>query len=336
MPNIAIAPRPMVDPYAGKSGEILGDLFSTIGQIRQLRQQRNQTNAILDIMQSKMSPEEKQAAIMDNVRNSNNPVLQQQLARMQLGEMFKSPEQKALDKARLESTQALTNWRNKGGGARGASGDTPKDYTVFQTAYNNAAKLRADLSSDIPEDRPRIKSLEKQMAWAQRGMDGFEEQQKGGKFPRPPIGGIDLPAIGMYNQGRQGEPVYPSVFNQSPQAAPATGQPPSITPASPGTAGNMGPPMPPGFVNQNWLKGSGQQPGAFAQPEPYYSGQITEPTFGTEIPQQTKAEPQSRAGLDEIWDDLDDDSRRAAMELIVKGATPEQLIAHYKKKMSGK
>jgi hypothetical protein len=38
-------------------------------------------------------------------------------------------------------------------------------------------------------------------------------------------------------------------------------------------------------------------------------------------------------GLDEIWDKLDAKSRRKAVELLDRGATPEQLISHYKSKI---
>jgi len=38
-------------------------------------------------------------------------------------------------------------------------------------------------------------------------------------------------------------------------------------------------------------------------------------------------------GLQEIWGKLDDASKRAALDLLSKGATPEQLIAHFKRKM---
>jgi hypothetical protein len=37
-------------------------------------------------------------------------------------------------------------------------------------------------------------------------------------------------------------------------------------------------------------------------------------------------------GLGEIWDDLSAESRTAALDLLIKGATPEQLIAYYKSK----
>jgi len=37
-------------------------------------------------------------------------------------------------------------------------------------------------------------------------------------------------------------------------------------------------------------------------------------------------------GLQEIWDKLDDESKKAALDLLIKGAKPEQLIAHYKSK----
>lgn len=37
-------------------------------------------------------------------------------------------------------------------------------------------------------------------------------------------------------------------------------------------------------------------------------------------------------GLEEIWDELDFESQKAALGLLAKGATPEQLIAHFKKK----
>ena len=39
-----------------------------------------------------------------------------------------------------------------------------------------------------------------------------------------------------------------------------------------------------------------------------------------------------RFGLDEIWDDLDAESRKSAVNLLDQGATPQQLIDYYKKK----
>ena len=228
MPNIAFAPRPMVDPYGGKTGEIVGELFSTIGQIHLLRQQRNQSNAILDIMKSDWSPEEKQAGILRVAQNGGD-VFRNMMARQGLADALVPESERRLQQARLESTQALTKWRSEGG-ARGAKsagieGMTITELQAFRIKEEKAKREYESITNQpankLKKDPARLAEYDRQIQLVNKRIS---ELTGGGKPTRGPAG---VP--------------FKADVDAVTGAAPVTGQSPQVSAAPVET---VGPPVP--------------------------------------------------------------------------------------------
>lgn len=102
---------------------------------------------------------------------------------------------------------------------------------------------------------------------------------------------------------------------------------PSTAPRPGGALNNIvGPPLPVGLnryappgVQSKWTASTPQQRTEMFTPPP---------------PSRTVASTALTAppGLDEIWGELDAESRKAALQFLQQGATPQQLIAHYRKR----
>ena len=313
MPNIAIKPRPNIDPYAGRAGEILGDLFSTINQIHQLRQQRNQTNAVLDIMKSNMTPEEKQAGIMQVARNSgSNSVLGQQLARLQLGNTFKSQEDIAKEKRAQELHEERVKYMQS---------QTEKNKFLYgDPGVGTGETITGDDEVPAEGNQPGVAVKTKDTIkgvynWLANNLNPTQ-------FPGP---GANQP-VNVSGQPPQQTKSGATVVNKM-----ASGTP-GLQFRSGGSFGGGYVPAPIQTTPE------GKQPSTFAQDNWTSSDEDIAKAIApeTKLAPSTQAQPQSQTGLDEIWDDLDAESQQAARELLAKGATPEQLAEHYRKKMAGK
>ena len=310
MPNIVFAPKPMVDPYAGKAGEMLGDLISTIGQIKELRQQRNQTNAVLEIMKTPVITPEQKAMGMPGMTEldkrtaflgvaQQGGVMGQTIARQLVAEELVPEYVKKQRAANLAATEALAAQRQSGG----ADGNL-KAYTIYQGIYNKAAKQLNELqtiakANGTKVDPKMVAQLQGQMATGQQGMDKYGGSA--GKKPRspgPPIGGIDMTALGYSPQQPQGgSPGRPGIFSQSPQGTPVAGQPPSMD-------GNMGPPAPSGFVKplQYQFGSSDYQPGEFAKPDtPQQAKPQSQEQFEQTVSQMAKTDRAAAKAYYEKW-----------------------------------
>jgi len=216
MPNIVFAPRPMVDPYAGKVGEILRDLFQTIGQIKELRTQRNQTNAVLDVMKTPLISDEQKAMGMQgmteedkrvkilNIAQYGGGVMGNMLARQSLAGMLMSPEDKALKEARRKLIESQAAYY-KGGGASGKV-DPMKQFRDLKTKRDY---LATQYENEI-EDEDRRAKLKSQVENLDKQMDAL--------MPKSAPAAVNVDAVTM--------------------AAPVTGLPPQSQQPSP-TMGNM-------------------------------------------------------------------------------------------------
>ncbi len=141
MPNIAFAPAPRVDPYAGKAGEYLADLITSIAQIGQLRRNREEKEEIFDIISSGRAPEQINADIIGAGERGNRYAMNlYNQARM--SEALKTDTQRQQEQADLEGSRARTanvrartEYWEAGGGQ-----DTDEDlYKFWSTEQNKAA-----------------------------------------------------------------------------------------------------------------------------------------------------------------------------------------------------
>ena len=345
MPNIVFAPKPMVDPYAGQAGEMLGELISTIGQISNLRQQRNQTNAVLDIMKNPdMNDEQRRTAIL-GVARSGGDVMRNMVARQYMAEALVPEHEKKQRAANLASTEALTAWRQKGGAraAGGAGGiDEIKkwqDYRIKEeTAKMTYQAVAAQPGNKI--DSARVAEYDRRISQADKMIARLSSTPGKSRAPGPPIGLDDSTALGYPPQRN------PSVFNQGvkPQVAPST--PPSAVGGKTATA----PPVDPSRL-QHAFVGMGETPGEFARPSndrPGVGAMGAGVGMGVGLPPgspsafnqpaQTKADaaiakeigPPSPEGLDEIWNELSEEERQTAIAAMNQGVTAQQIVSHLK------
>jgi len=349
MPNIAFKPRPMVDPYAGKAGELLGELFQTIGQIHQLRQQRNQTNAILDIMKDPtLNDEQRQMGILNVARNGGD-VLRNMIARQYMADALMPEYEKNLREQKLESERARTEYWKAGREGKSTSATELKTYKDYQGIYNSAAKQLNELNviaekNKIKPDPKMVERLKSQMEYGQTGMEKYsptnkmspETQIVSDSFNNWPDALTadrkaqeELVKQGYAKDNNEASSMvldlveklpalknkttiskqFPSVFNQ-----------PQTTPQAPGALGGIvGPPEREGFVKPSYFAGKDFQPGEFTK-------EAVQPSVAQTSP----------PGLESIWNDLDADSRKAAMDLLAQGEPPQMLVEHFKKKRMGK
>ena len=250
MPNIAFAPRPMVDPYAGKAGEILGNLFETIGQIHTLRQQRNQTNAILDIMKSGLPDEQKRSAIINVARNGGD-VMRNMIARQGLSESLIPESERQSRQASLEYRQAATERMKQGGGAA---------KSALERQWESKKKRRDDFQERYEKESDPAKEAE----WL-RKIQKLNEEMDAIYNPKP--GPTAEPAPAPFKADVDAVTMAAPVTGQSQQTTPATMPSPGLSaiaeqwltpeggmpvnqqfaPGQPpqATAGLVGPPVPP-------------------------------------------------------------------------------------------
>ena len=277
MPNIAFKPRPNVDPYAGKAGEILGELFATISQIHTLRQQRNQSNAILDIMKSDMTDEEKRLGIINVARNGGD-VMRNMIARSYLAESLTSSREKELEQARLENVQARTKYYK----AQAEQKESGIDINKLNTELSMLDKLYENSEPGSKEEtgyKSRIDEI---------GQILRSQQVK----PSAPAG---QPALSPVNAG----------VDAVTMAAPVTGRPPQQTKVDAAIAKEIdktGPPTAPGFINQNWFRGMGPQPGEFAQPGAATQAEpATQEDFEQMVSQMAKTDRAAAKAYYDTW-----------------------------------
>ena len=317
MPNIVFAPKPMVDPYAGKAGEMLGDLISTIGQIKELRQQRNQTNAVLEIMKTPVITPEQKAMGMPGMTEldkrtaflgvaQQGGVMGQTIARQLVAEELVPEYVKKQRAANLASTEALAAWRLKGGArSAGGAGSNDASYARGQAVYNkalndkNTYELTVKNNPGMKSDPKVVEQFDRQMKVGLDMQNRYSLAAEPGKprSPGPPIGGIDMTALGYSPQQQQGSPGRPGIFSQSPQGTPVAGQPPSMD-------GNMGPPAPSGFVKplQYQFSSSDYQPGEFAKPAtPQQAKPQSQEQFEQTVSQMAKTDRAAAKAYYEKW-----------------------------------
>ena len=321
MPNIVFAPKPMVDPYAGKAGEMLGDLISTIGQIKELRQQRNQTNAILDIMKTPTITDEQKAAGVPGKTEADKRVeifgiaqqggvigqsIGRNIVASQIAEYFVPEYEKKQRAANLASTEALAAWRLKGGArSAGGAGSNDASYARGQAVYNkalndkNTYELTVKNNPGMKSDPKVVEQFDRQMRVGMDMQNRYSLAAEPGKprSPGPPIGGIDMTALGYSPQQQQGSPGRPGIFSQSPQGTPVAGQLPSMD-------GNMGPPAPSGFVKplQYQFSSSDYQPGEFAKPDtPQQAKPQSQEQFEQTVSQMAKTDRAAAKSYYDKW-----------------------------------
>lgn len=314
MPNIAYKPRPMVDPYAGRAGELLNQLFSTISQIHQLRQQRNQTNAVLEIVQNpKLTDEQKRMKIFEVARNGGD-VLRNMIARQYLSDALMPPLERQYKQAQIQSMQNLADWRK----SQAQNNNGPlTDITKVNAAIKSWQSIYENAEAGSPEEQDalnNINALKEQIRVVPKKRDlplGVSNQ----------INNVDQPAIGTMPFQ------FPNMVNQNKIPANQMTKSMSFNMPNISTGGMSGleiatsevptRPLPPGIVTG-----------------------INEPALGiNNLNQplqnsvfQEKTPTNSPAGLQEIWDELDDESKRGAMSLLAEGEDPKNIIAFYKKK----
>jgi len=157
MPNIAFAPAPRTDPYAGRAGEYLADIITSIGKIGMVRRDRREREEIFDIVSSGGSHDQINKGIVD-LANSGNRYAMNLINQASMSEIMKPETERLQDEANLEYTKQRTEYM-KTGGARGGDENQLKFWT---TERNKAAGPYFDPKAD-PESGFRNKPVEPEL-----------------------------------------------------------------------------------------------------------------------------------------------------------------------------
>jgi len=107
MPNIAFAPAPRTDPYAGKAGEYLADIITSIGKIGMVRRDRREREEIFDIVSSGGSHDQINKGVVD-LANSGNRYAMNLINQARMSEIMKPETERLQDEATLKRTEAMT------------------------------------------------------------------------------------------------------------------------------------------------------------------------------------------------------------------------------------
>lgn len=282
MPNIIFKPKPMVDPYAGQAGEMIGELFSTISQISQLRKQRQQTNAILDIAGSNLSPEEKQKAFITVAQSGGagadafrNSLAGKLVSEAMVTDFERQKQQATIDwlKARAEAVKR---------------DDGMLEYGRHQTAFNKAQEAKLEFEQNYTGDKKA---------------DKYKNQVT-------EFDSIMTHHAGMMENIRkqQGTSTIPSPITQTPgqvdavtMASPLIGQQP-VTIQAPAP---VGPPLPPDYNRYVPI-------GVQAK----WESMTPEERVATYSPQGQQKSQDELAGY---FDKLDDESKQELQQILASG-----------------
>jgi len=315
MPNVIFKPRPMVDPYAGKAGELIGELFDTIGQIHVLRQQRNQSKIILDIMSNpNLNEEQKNVEIIKAIRNSGTGfnILQNYGARKILEYALMPEHERKLRELRLETEKArASNYRRLSGS--GNLLELQRLWNFYDEIYQNA-----ETEEEAEQALQKRNEIGKQALSLTQGNQSSQVLQNlADQWLTPSETGIPSSTVTGQKAAVEGKGLVSGLRNwltpQPGETAPIS----SMYRAKRGMAPIAQKPTttakftPEGFVSPK------------AQPSPFKS-----PT--DKVIAQSIKTGKAPSGLEEIWEQLTEEERQTALIAMSQGKKTEQIVTYFK------
>jgi len=320
MPNVIFKPRPMADPYAGKAGELIGELFDTIGQIHVLRQQRNQSNAILDIIKSPMfvNDEQRRIAILNVARNGGD-VLRNMIARQYVADALVPEHERKLRELRLETEKArASNYRRLSGS--GNLLELQRLWNFYDEIYQNA-----ETEEEAEQALQKRNEIGKQALSLTQGNQSSQVLQNLADQWLTPSGD-GMPSGAVVGQGMnvpiqkaaiEGKGLVSGLRNW------LTPQPGETAPISSMYRAKRG--MPP--ITQKPTTTAKFTPEGFVapktQPSPFKS-----PT--DKVIAQSIKTGKAPSGLEEIWEQLTEEERQTALIAMSQGKKTEQIVTYFK------
>jgi len=316
MPNVIFKPRPMVDPYAGKAGELIGELFDTIGQIHVLRQQRNQSKIILDIMSNpNLNEEQKNVEIIKAIRNSGTGfnILQNYGARKILEYALMPEHERKLRELRLETEKARTAyWQGRGGGGTDLLG-MQRLQNMYQNIYDNA-----ETEEEAQRAKEALNQVNKQIISLTQGNQSSQVLQNlADQWLTPSETGIPSSTVTGQKAAVEGKGLVSGLRNW------LTPQPGETAPISSMYRAKRG--MAP--IAQKPTTTAKFTPEGFVapktQPSPFKS-----PT--DKVIAQSIKTGKAPSGLEEIWEQLTEEERQTALIAMNQGKKTEQIVTYFK------